>query len=250
MKLKCITCSGANEFTCIDDLFALHREFPCVEFGIQVSGKKCGFDSKRFAWLQDLKEQILISGINLNLALHLNQDWVDEFCDGNIVPELQELLSWKNAQGAPMFQRVQLNFKIGRNEITPIPTELEAQMMRFPHLRFILSYNAANALLIKEIYHRHNVIFDLLFDESFGEGIAPDCRQKPVFDDIVQGYAGGLSPENVAEELQKIALLSPKALIFIDAEGKLKGYNGHFSYAKARDFVASTVHTNFDWCEC
>ncbi len=250
MELKCITCSGANEFTDIDGLFTLYREFPCVEFGIQVSGKKCGFASPRYAWLQNLKEQILLRKVDFRLALHLNQDWVDEFCDGHIVPELQELLSWKNAQGAPLFQRIQLNFKIGRNEKTPTLDKLETQMMKFPHLRFILSYNEANATLIREIYQRHNVIFDLLFDESFGEGVAPDCRQKPVFDDIVQGYAGGLSPENIVSELTKIALLlPPKALIFIDAEGKLKGADGHFSCLKARSFVANAISVCLDWYE-
>ena len=192
MKLKCITCSGTNEFTKIDDLFALYQEFPSVEFGIQVSGKKCSAGSARLVWLNNLKNQVLRKRKSLPLALHLNQDWVEGFCDGIKIPELQELLSWTDHQGNPFFQRIQLNFKIGH--------------------------------------------------ESFGEGVAPSQRHPPVFDDVIQGYAGGLSPDNVSSELEKIAELVPlDAVIFVDAEGKLKGEDGHFDYAKAREYVANAL---------
>ena len=178
---------------------------------------------------------------SLPLALHLNQDWVEGFCDGIKIPELQELLSWADHQGNPIFQRVQLNFKIGRNKAPEIG-RLESQMKQYPHLRFILSYNDANADLIGKIYQRRQVVFDCLFDESFGEGVAPSQRHPPVLADVIQGYAGGLSPENVSSELEKIADIVPlDAVIFVDAEGKLKGDDGHFDYAKAREYVAKAL---------
>lgn len=241
MNLKFITCSGANEFTNIDALFALYHDFPCIEFGIQVSGKKCNYESARFAWLQNLQKQIIMKNVRLPLALHLNQDWVEHFCNGEIVPELQDLLSWVDKKGEPLFQRVQLNFKIGR-EKSPNIVSLEKTMADFPNLRFILSYNDANAKLITDIYRRKKVVFDCLFDESFGEGVLPKKRRVPVFENVVQGYAGGLSPENVAQELHKIMHILPSsASFFIDAEGKLKGDDGHFSYLKAHDFVVNAI---------
>lgn len=241
MDLKFVTCSGANEHTCIDVLFALYAQFSCIEFGIQVSGLKCGENSPRLDWLRKLRQQILVRKIKLPLALHLNQDWVTGFCQGEIAPELQELLSYGYSDGEPMFKRIQLNFKIGR-EPAPKVNLLEEQIMKFPHMRFILSYNEANANLIKELYYRKKVVFDCLFDESFGEGVLPEKRQAPVFVDVVQGYAGGLSSENVAQELDKIAAILPaQTQIFIDAEGKLKGEDGHFSYLKAHDFVANAL---------
>lgn len=239
MKLKFITCSGANEHTHVDVLFALFRQFSCIEFGIQVSGQKCGEDSPRLDWLRQLRQQILVRKIKLPLALHLNQDWVTGFCQGEIAPELQELLSYCYPDGEPMFKRVQLNFKIGR-EVAPEVYMLETQIMKFPYLRFILSYNEANAKLVKELYSRKKVVFDCLYDESFGEGLCPEKRHAPVFADIMQGYAGGLSSENVAQELDKMVAVLPKdAEFFIDAEGKLKGEDGHFSFAKAHDFLAN-----------
>ena len=241
MDLKFITCSGANEYTNVDVLFALYAQFSCIEFGIQVSGKKCSENSPRLAWVRNLHKKILEHRVNLPLALHLNQDWVCGFYQDDISPELHELLSYSNSAGEPLFQRVQLNFKIGR-EIAPQIDMLEKQMRKFPQVRFILSYNASNAEVITELYQRHNVVFDCLFDESFGEGILPEKRHAPVFPDVIQGYAGGLSPENVSQELSKIALVQPmSASVFIDAEGKLKGEDRHFSYLKAHDFVANAL---------
>lgn len=241
MNVKFVTCSGANEHTSIDALFALFDQFPCIEFGIQVSGEKCGENSARLIWLRNLRKQILERHINLPLALHLNKDWVEAFCFGELPHELQELMSYGNYNGEPLFKRVQLNFKIGRDK-TPNVKLLEEQMMKFPHVRFILSYNKANAALIHEIYCRHNVVFDCLFDESHGEGIVPLKHHALVFPDVLHGYAGGLSPENVVRELDEIAaILPPEAQIFIDAEGKLKGEDGHFSYSKAHDFVANAL---------
>lgn len=241
MDLKCVTCSGANEYTNIDTLFVLYEHFPCIEFGIQVSGQKCGLNSRRFGWLKDIYLQIFKRKKNLPLALHLNQDWVSGFCSGVVAPELKELLSYVNLEGDPLFQRIQLNFKIGREKEPQLET-LENMMLKFSSVRFILSYNNANAALIEKLYQRHNVVFDCLYDESFGEGVAPKKRKAPVFPDIVQGYAGGLSPENVVRELNKIAaVLPPKAQFFIDAEGKLKGDDGHFSYSKAHDFMTKVT---------
>ena len=83
----------------------------------------------------------------------------------------------------PFFQRVQLNFKIGREQ-TPDIDKLEAAIRRFPHHRFILSYNQSNQRLIRELYVR-NVKFYCLFDESFGAGIIPATRDEPSFVDIL-----------------------------------------------------------------
>lgn len=241
MELKYVTCSGANEHTSIGALFALYEQFPFVEFGIQVSGQKCGEGSSRLDWLRSLRAQILAKNINLPLALHINQDWVEAFCQGELSPELQELLSYGNKLGMPMFQRVQLNFKVGR-EKTPNMDILEKQIISFPKVRFILSYNDANADIIRELYRRNEIVFDCLIDESFGEGIVPQKRLPLLFPDIVQGYAGGLSSENVISELKKINSIVPKdALVFIDAEGKLKGNDGHFSFMKAHDFLLNAA---------
>ena len=102
----------------------------------------------------------------------------------------------------------------------------------------ILSASQPNLPFIYKAYYR-GMDFDVLFDDSFGEGIIPDMRKAPLFDDMFQGYAGGLSPENVASELHKIEKVA-KGSIFIDAEGKLK-QDGSFSFIKAERFVQNAL---------
>ena len=62
--------------------------------------------------------------------------------------------------------------------------------------------------IIKKLYHK-GLRFDCLFDASFGEGITPNSREAPAFDDfdILQGYAGGISPSNVKDLLKKLQKL-------------------------------------------
>lgn len=47
-----------------------------------------------------------------------------------------------------------------------------------------------------------------------------------LFPDQLQGYAGGLGPENIQEKLEEIDKVQPYALpIWVDAEKKLKNDN-------------------------
>ena len=242
MKLKYITCSGANEYTDISELLNVFSAPLRVvaEFGIQVSGKKASLGSARYWWLQTLYLRQSHYCPRCNFALHLNQDWVEDFCDGTPSAELSEFLSWKNFWRKPFFGRVQLNFRIGR-EKTPDLKRLLASMRKYPDVRFILSYNDDNAEFIHRLYDE-GFNFDLLYDNSHGEGIEANHYAPPAFDDVLQGYSGGISPENVVSVLNKISpSVSADKEIFIDAEGKLKGEDGHFSIKRCKAYVERAV---------
>lgn len=237
MKLKCVTCSGANEHTNIEklvDLFYNYNEKASI--GIQVSGKKASFGMARFWWIMALYYHLKEQELNLNVALHLNQDWVERFCSGDVPDEVEHILGLTLADGELFIKKVQLNFKIGREKEPKVETIIQ-MMKKYPELVFIFQHNDSNAEFIQQLYNS-GAKFELLFDSSFGEGIVPKNRPAPIFDDIPQGYAGGLSPENVAEEIDKISKVVPSNGQFsIDAEGKLKGDDGHFSLEKCRAFL-------------
>lgn len=247
MRLKTITCSGANEHTDVNELVKLMETYPEMEVGVQVSGKKASLGSPRYWWLSRLRNALaeswtsFVEADRAKIALHLNQDWAEAFCAGTVPPELNDWLKM-NIDDRPFISRVQLNFKIGR-EKKPNAMVLIETVKRYPNQRFILSYNDANAAFINELHDKYHMKFDCLYDNSFGEGIAPEKRQLPVFDDVFQGYAGGLSPENVASELKAIAAMLPEDReIFIDAEGKLKGEDKHFSIEKCWQFLENAHH--------
>ena len=243
MELKFITFSGANEYTNLCKLYGLLSGFSIpfqevAEAGIQVSGKKASFGTARYWWLQMLYQTFKNDAYNF--ALHLNQGWVEDFCNGTPSAELSEFLSWENFQHKPFFGRVQLNFRIGR-EKTPDLERLLASMRKYPDVRFILSYNDDNAEFVSRLYDI-GLEFDCLYDNSHGEGIEAKHYAPPAFDDVLQGYSGGISPENVVSVLNKISESVPSDReIFIDAEGKLKGDDGHFSIEKCKAYLKQAL---------
>ncbi|MBQ8482036.1 MAG: hypothetical protein IJ532_05830 [Alphaproteobacteria bacterium] len=241
MKLKFITCSGCNETTSIPELLNLLNEFPRAEIGVQVSNKKAAYGTPRYDWIYSLWGLLLHRRTTINAALHVNLQWVEDFGQGIVAPELEEFLLFDYNDDSPFFQRVQLNFKIGR-EKTPDIDKLEKVIRRFPRHRFILSYNQSNKRLIQELYIR-NVKFDCLFDESFGAGIVPATRDEPAFIDVLQGYAGGITPDNVEQELHKIAQTNKKGYcmqdVYIDAHKGLEDEFTHFDINKCRAYLTN-----------
>lgn len=236
MKIKAIVVSGANEYTQIPSMLRIFSTYPQAEIGVQVSGKKASEHSARYWWLNALYYAMLTVPKKVSVALHVNSDWVEDFGQGIVAPEIETWLSYCLLNtGEPFIKRVQLNFKVGR-EKTPNINALCYAMSRFPQQRFILSYNEANAEIITKL-HELGIKFDCLYDGSFGEGIIPNERLAPPFEDVLQGYAGGISMENVEAELDKIAQVAKDREIFIDAEGKLKGENGHLSLGLAGEYL-------------
>lgn len=241
MKLKIITCSGTNEYTDIRDLVDLLTEYPIAEAGIQTSSIKCSFATPRFEWIHHLAAYLYEKKQIINLALHMNQDWVENFCFGIIAPELEDILNLSDYQGNKLIKRIQLNFKIGREKTPEIET-LVSTIKKFPEQRFILSYNSSNAELIRQIYERQ-IMFDNLFDASFGAGIIPSERPQPTFTDRLQGYAGGLGTDNIYGELSKIANhVSPATEIYIDAQGKLENENQHLCLDKCHHYILNALY--------
>lgn len=237
MILKTIVCSGINETNDIDEAVDFLKKHPNVEFGVQCSPKKASYGTLRFDWLKALTRKLNDENIEKRIALHLNEGFVVSFCDGKVPDEILDLLSKGNGIG-----RLQLNFKISREvfasgKIPDLQTLQKTAQTVLPH-PIILSASEANLPFICKAYHQ-KMKFDVLYDDSFGEGIMPDVRKPPLFEDVFQGYAGGLSPENVATELQKIEKVA-KGEVFIDAEGKLKE-NGLFSFERAEKFVQNAL---------
>ena len=249
MNLRLITCSGANETTDIEMLVKMLASYRRAEIGVQVSEKKCYFDSLRMMWIQFLVRHLAMNKMLINASLHINQSWVEDVGQGILSHELQYLLSIRNIKGEPFFQRVQLNFKIGRDS-TPDAYRLLNLMQWYKPHRFIFPYNEENAAFIKKMYSLCQEVwlrFDVLYDESHGEGIVPKQRQPAVFTDVMQGYAGGIGPDNVADVLDEVALAQKKKSslfgVTIDAEGKLKNADGHFDIELCQRYLQAA----YEW---
>lgn len=240
MKLKYITCSGANEHTNIDELLALAKEYPMMEIGIQVSDKKITDNPARFDWIIALQEKVAAQKLAPNIALHVNGNWVQQFANRAMIPELEYFLSLGNGSNGRLISRLQINFLIGNDYRINFGRFCQA-MTDNARLPIVLPYNDQNAAFV-HCLHNKSIKFDCLFDSSHGEGVLPQQQQPPVFRNGLQGYSGGLSADNVAEQLQKLSLVvKPKRSIYIDAEGKLKGSNGHLDLQKCEAYIKNAL---------
>lgn len=240
MILKYITCSGANEHTNIDDLLALAKEYPMMEIGIQVSDKKVMENPARFDWIAALHEKVVAQKLAPNIAMHVNGNWVQQFASRAMIPELDYFLNLCNGRKRWLVKRLQINFLIDNDYRIEFGRFCQA-MTDCAARPIVLPYNEKNAVFIHRL-HDKSMKFDCLYDSSHGEGVLPQQLQAPVFKDRLQGYSGGLSAENVAEQLQKLShVVKPKCVIYIDAEGKLKGNDGHLDLQKCKAYIENAL---------
>lgn len=228
MNLRYITCSDIREQNGIDDALGLLSLSPKVELGIQAHNPSMNFGAPRFEWLKELLKISFLRETPLNIAIHVNYEWCSQMADGgastDVWPaEIKYLFDCRDRNGKPLIRRWQLN--IGDNTHGINGNKLAELCRVFPDREFIFPYNAKNSVTPEiQLAHRYNDCnFSLLYDASYGAGISPESWNAPVYKNRPMGYAGGLSPENVAANLNKIAAVCPADYTtWIDAEGKLK----------------------------
>lgn len=223
MQLRYITCSDIRENASVDKVIELLQISSKVEIGIQAHRPTMNKGMPRHMWLENLLSLSDCFSQPLNIAIHINHAWCSDFCDGIIPEKLQELLDRKHkGTGKPIIKRWQLN--LGDATSIPCADKTSKIIKNYRQNEFVFPYN--NNKKLQEFISRldrKGVNFSLLYDSSYGAGISPESWNSPVYMNHAQGYAGGLSPENVSENLDKIAKVAgSRTDIWIDAEGKLK----------------------------
>ena len=241
MKLRYITMSDPREDLPIAETLELLKLSPLAELGVQAHPHAMMYGLRRNAWFNNLMNSLENSGEMLNIALHINYQWCDDMCD-NIIPyEVQNWLNRKNKKtGEPSIKRIQLN--IGDGAYLFRPDKASRMIARFPDREFIFPYNerVANKM---DALRKTGAKFSLLYDASYGAGVAPKTYEAPVWDNVNFGYAGGLSLDNVASNLNKInSVLPANYSTWIDAEGRLRSSTwGGLDLDKARQYLQNAL---------
>ena len=239
MKLKYITCSDPRNYNSHDEMFNLWNIDPRVEIAVQMHPGKVSFDTERYNWIRQLTDALYYIPQKYNLAIHVNNDWCNDICNGIIPQELRPLIELRQwFIDKPIVGRIQLNMpqKTADNFNAE---KLKRVIDFYKNQDFIIQYNdrtkdAADAL------HKTGAKFDLLFDASGGRGIDADAWRAPVSDKHNTGYAGGLAPENITGNLDKIANVAGNHTIWTDAEGKLKT-DDKFDAARAAAYIKNIL---------
>lgn len=227
MKLRYITFTGADDRTDPVDMVELSRQHPRIEWGILLSsspdahlGLKFRFPS--FAWFHSARE--IFAGSGINLSGHLCGGCVDDILQGRFT--VADLYGFD----ASFFQRYQINF---RGITIPHHTYLYKSLAH--HSQQVIFQQSDG---IDDIFFRawaSGVQPVALFDASGGRGIIPDEWQ-PVMPGYC-GYAGGFGPDNLEDQLKRLADHVGDREIWIDMETGIRGDQDRFDLDRVRRCV-------------
>ena len=120
------------------------------------------------------------------------------------------------------------------------PQKLKNIIEYYNDKEFIIQYKPTTVAAVDAL-HKSGAKFSLLFDESGGTGRDAGAWRAPVYPYAhPMGYSGGMSPENVADNLTKISQVAGAHDIWIDAEGKLKR-DDKFDVARAKQYIQNAL---------
>jgi phosphoribosylanthranilate isomerase len=109
----------------------------------------------------------------------------------------------------------------------------------------IFQYDGVNSDIMLSCVGRHplddheGLNIAALYDLSHGGGVLPETWSHPLAKTAIPcGFAGGLSPENVASQIAKIQVVMGDANFWIDAETHLRSDGDkQFDLVKVRSFL-------------
>jgi hypothetical protein len=241
MKIEKITCSDMREYNEIDDIIALGKKYPISEFAIQAHPSKFSGWMPRYVWFETLMHAA--RNTNINLAMHVNSEWRTEICRGDVPYEIKRMWDMQRDNGKPVIGRVQININGGKDSFRFYTNKVADIIRAYPNIEFIFQYTAKQKRRLGKLDHT-DVPFSMLFDASGGCGKLPKQWHAPINSNHKMGYSGGLGPDNISENLDKINMVVPaNSNIWIDAEGKLKNPDiKQFDIARAERYIENTLN--------
>jgi len=235
--LNTVTVTGADDSIPPQALIPIAERFPFVEFGILLSNRMSlaegtsRFPSKN--WLMQLASIAQVAP--LRCSGHICGNWVHDAFRGRWPLNCGlHLLPWYK-----MFGAFQLNTHAEMHELDSeaMGMMLTGLLGLWPgHIIFQLDGQSGNKAAME--YKLRMPRIAGLFDMSHGTGNLPEGWPAPI-NGLACGYAGGLSPENVAEQLYKLQDLVG-GLAWIDAETSLRGEKSNgFDLDRVKKFLTA-----------
>jgi hypothetical protein len=233
MLIERVTITGADDRTDPVDLLDISRRFPFVEWGVLFSARRSG--SPRYPsgdWIRDLiRLRPYLEGARF--SAHLCGGTMRSFVNAFGSTSEPDLEGWLTPFGLTFseydsfFGRTQVNFDQARERFREI--ELATLIRRWKVRArgdLITQHNTENASLWPVLQpvdrsdgrgRRHQI----LMDASGGRGISPEVWPRPIAG-VLCGYAGGLGPETILAELERISDVVGDGVIWIDMEGRVR----------------------------
>lgn len=223
MKIKYVTLTGADDRTDANKMAELSKNFPFVEWGILFSSKT-GLRYPSIKWV----EESLPILAETNTSAHLCSKWVTEANTGN--------LSFLEHDISNGFKRIQLNFGASNLQKVLNPS---SKIWNCKFDRPIIFGGAyRDSLLPISLFQLHNV--HPLFDCSGGRGILA-TEWTEIITPLFCGYAGGLGPDNIIDELKKIEDIVGDTEIWIDMESSVRNDKNEFDLEKCEEVLSKIL---------
>lgn len=215
--LDTVTITGADDNTPVSALVDLSAEFPFVEWAILVSGKQEG--SFRFPARKWIDNFVATVPAAMDVSMHMCGGWVRRLLAGS--------LDWDElpASLVERTSRIQINTHAEPHVST---TGLFETLGDAAGVQWIFQLDGINDHLLEFALHRQISAVGL-FDQSHGAGVLPSEWQESK---TYRGYAGGLGPENVVEQIGKIQQVAT-GNFWIDMEGRVRTHE-RLDLAKVR----------------
>ena len=229
IHLRCLGFCGADDSVEPALLAAVSAQHEWVEWGVLFRPDKEGLP--RYAspeWLKRLGEAN--RGRSLRLAAHLCSSRVDELLKGDLA-----FVSYIHKEIG--FDRVQINATAANNcDVSVFATDAGADacverlrkvFAALPDVEFIVQRNAHTKPLWSRLAGGDGAglppNMSLLYDDSMGLGkCSASWPAPPEAHELKFGYAGGLSPANLAQQLRAIDAVAGGRTLWVDMESSLR----------------------------
>ncbi len=240
MKLEYITCSDPRNYNHFDDLMDLWCIDNRVEIAVQMHPGKVSPGTDRYNWIKEIVDNLSHRRYTPKFAIHVNNDWCDDICNGNIPAALEPLFNTVSVFSfLPIVGRIQLNMPQKTAENFN-PQKLKNVIEYYSDKDFIIQYKPTTVNAVEQL-HKIRLPFSLLFDESGGNAVENKNIRAPIYNNVPTGWSGGFGPDNIQEKLNQIHRVAPYAKhSWIDAEGKLKT-DDKFDPMRAKQYITNAL---------
>lgn len=232
MKLDRITITGADssneKFNVFRSMSSVTMKYPYVEWGFLVTKEKIG-NKPRFVnsgWISEAMDHCDSS----NFSMHICGGYVRDMCRGE-----PSFLDDFYEHNMGRIDRIQLNLSCYLHLIN---RDRMLRAMKVPELekkQFILQFSRPDFELLGFLRDA-GVDAVPIFDQSGGKGKSPEEWPK-ASELYYNGYAGGLSLDNIDGELDQIAEAAGKTSIWIDIETGVRDSHNRFDFDLVEGFL-------------
>jgi len=225
-QLRCLGFCGADDSVEPSLLGAISAQHPWVEWGVLFRKDRAGLPRyASSAWLERLGE--VNAKRTMRLAAHLCSCRVDELLRGEtaFIAQLHDDVGFRRVQiNATAANGCDVSLFASDAQAETCVTALRNACEALPHVEFIVQRNRETRPLWERLLNETPANMSMLFDDSMGLGVSTTSWPAPpsTTSGLRFGYAGGLSPVNLAQQLALIETTAPGRSLWVDMESSLR----------------------------